>query len=103
MNKESNIFTLSFAVILVVLVATILAVTSEVLKPRQVKNKSDKKMINILSAIHVQANRDNAKQEYAKYIFDETLIDYKGNILEGSAFDVNILLQYKDKTLSYHI
>ena len=44
-------------------------------------------MINILSAIHVQANRDNAKQEYAKYIFNETLIDYQGNVLEGSAFD----------------
>ena len=54
MNKESNIFTLLFAVILVVLVATVLAVTSEVLKPRQEKNLSDKKMINILSAIHIK-------------------------------------------------
>jgi Na+-transporting NADH:ubiquinone oxidoreductase subunit C len=100
MNKESNLYTFTFAIIMVLVVGTILALTSEVLQPRKQQNAKDKKMIDILSAIGVDVNRSAAKEKYAKYIVDETIINNKGDVIEGSAFDIDVLFQYRDKTLS---
>ncbi|MBF25975.1 MAG: NADH:ubiquinone reductase (Na(+)-transporting) subunit C [Flavobacteriales bacterium] len=99
MNKESNLYTFLFAIIMVLVVGTVLAVTSEVLQPRKKQNAADKKMIDILSAIGVDATRNNAKEKYTEYIYDASIIDYKGNLIEGSAFDIDVLFQYRDKTL----
>ena len=100
MNKDSNLYTFTFAIIMVLVVGTLLAVTSEVLQPRKKQNKADKKMIDILSAIGVETNRVDAKKQYSKYIVEETIINNKGQEIEGSAFEVDILFQYRDKTLS---
>lgn len=100
MNKESNIFTFSFAIIMVLIVGTILAVTSEFLMPQKLKNQKDKKMIDILSAINIEANRNNAQNTYNEFIYDEVIINNQGEIIEGSAFDVDVLFQNRDKTLS---
>ena len=62
---------------MVFVVGTILAVTSEALQPRKKQNAADKKMIDILSAIGVDATRSQAKEEYDKYIVDETIIIIK--------------------------
>ena len=99
MNKESNIFTFTFAIIMVLIVGTVLAVTSEVLKPRKIKNEKDKKMIDILSAINVDATRINAQEQYTKFIYDESVINNKGELIEGSAFEVDVLFQNRDKTI----
>jgi len=99
MNKESNIYTFTFAVIMVLVVGVVLAVTSEILQPRKKKNQADKKMIDILSAIGVDATRLNASEKYAEYIYDETIINHQGATLQGSAFDIDVLFQYRDKTL----
>ena len=99
MNKESNLYTFSFAILMVLVIGIGLAVTSELLQPMKKKNKADKKMIDILSAIGVDADRTNANEKYAEYIYDETIIDYQGHIIKGSAFDIDVLFQYRDKTL----
>ena len=62
MNKQGNIYTFSFAIIMVLIVGTVLAVTSEVLQPLKIQNTADKKMIDILSAIGVDATRMNASE-----------------------------------------
>lgn len=100
MNKESNLYTFTFAVVMVLIVGTILAVTSEVLQPRKKQNTADKKMIDILSAIGVDASRVDANDKYTQYIYGSTVIDFKGNVIAGNAFDIDILFQYRDKTLS---
>ena len=100
MNKESNLYTFTFAIIMVLVVGTILAVTSEVLQPRKKQNAADKKMIDILSAIGVDATRSQAKEEYDKYIVDETIINNKGEIIDGLAFNIDVLFQFRDKTLT---
>ena len=99
MNKESNIYTFSFAIVMVLIIGTALAFTSEILQPRKKQNAADKKMIDILSAIKIDVTRDNASDKYSEYIYDEVIIDYKGNVIEGSAFDIDVLFQYRDKTL----
>ena len=100
MNKESNLYTFTFAIIMVFVVGTILAVTSEALQPRKKQNAADKKMIDILSAIGVDATRSQAKEEYDKYIVDETIINNKGEIIDGLAFNIDVLFQFRDKTLT---
>ena len=99
MNKESNLYTFSFAILMVLVIGIGLAVTSESLQPMKKKNKADKKMIDILSAIGVDATRTNANEKYAEYIYDETIIDYQGYIIKGNAFDIDVLFQYRDKNL----
>ncbi|RPG60460.1 MAG: NADH:ubiquinone reductase (Na(+)-transporting) subunit C [Flavobacteriales bacterium TMED191] len=100
MNKETNLYTFTFAIIMVLVVGTILAVTSEVLQPRKKQNATDKKMIDILSAIGVNASRSKAQEEYNKYIVNETIINNQGEIIDGLAFNIDVLFQYRDKTLS---
>ena len=85
---------------MVLIVGTILAVTSETLQPRKKQNQADKKMIDILSAIGITSSRSNAKNQYEKYIVEETIINNKGEQIEGSAFQIDVLFQYRDKTLS---
>ena len=46
MNKESNLYTFTFAIIMVLVVGTALALTSEVLQPMKKQNTADKKMID---------------------------------------------------------
>ena len=91
MNKESNIYTFTFAIIMVLVVGVLLAVTSEVLQPKKKQNKADKKMIDILSAIGVDATRVNAKEKYDEYIYDAIIINNNGDVIEGSAFNIDVL------------
>ncbi len=96
-NKNSNKYTFSFAVAMVAVVGTLLAVASQGLKSRQDKNATDKKMINILSAINVEATRANAQEMYKKYIVDSKIIS--GKDLSANPFDVDIKKEFRDKNL----
>ena len=75
MNKESNLYTFTFAIIMVLVVGTALALTSEVLQPMKKQNAADKKMIDILSAIGLNVSRSDAKSEFEKYITGQTVIN----------------------------
>jgi len=53
-----------------------------------------------LSAINVDATRDNAEEQYNKYIYSSMVIDHDGGLLEEEdAFKIDVLFQYRDKTL----
>ena len=97
-DKNSNGYTFSFAIVMVVVVGTLLAVASQGLKTRQDKNATDKKMISILSAINVEATRANAQEMYDKYVVDSKII--AGKDLSAEAFDVDIKKEFRDKKLA---
>lgn len=96
-NKNSNKYTFTFAVVMVAVVGTLLAVASQGLKSRQDKNATDKKMINILSAINVEATRANAQEMYKRYVVDSKII--AGKDLSANPFDVDIKKEFRDKNL----
>lgn len=113
-NKDSNGYTFGFAIAMVVVVGTILSLLAIGLKPYRDANGVQKKQLEILSAfIDLDANkisRKNVKDEFAKYVnLDDAVVlnsngqvidgvfDQKGNIIKGSAFDVDIQTEYKDK------
>ncbi|MDR3338603.1 MAG: NADH:ubiquinone reductase (Na(+)-transporting) subunit C [Candidatus Symbiothrix sp.] len=87
MNKEGNTYTLIYSVVIVVLVALLLAVTSQTLRPKQAQNEAIDKIRQILTSINLSSTNSNAEQLYKEYITDAYLVDAQGNRTEGDAFD----------------
>ena len=97
-DKNSNSYTFGFAILMVIVVGSLLAVASQGLKTRQEKNATDKKMMSILSAININATRENAKEMYNKYVIDSKIIS--GKDLNAEAFNVDIKKEFRDKNIS---
>ena len=83
---------------MVFIVGSLLALASQGLKARQEKNATDKKMMSILSAINIDATRENAKEMYNKYVKDSKIIS--GKDLSANAFDIDIKKEFRDKNIS---
>jgi len=96
-DKNSNSYTFGFAVLMVFVVGSLLALASQGLKSRQEKNATDKKMMSILSAINIDATRENAQELYNKYVIDSKIIS--GKDLSADAFDVDIKKEFRDKNI----
>ncbi|MFT6997625.1 MAG: Na+-transporting NADH:ubiquinone oxidoreductase subunit C [Cryomorphaceae bacterium] len=110
-NKNSNAFTFVFAIIMVVVVGSVLSFAAISLKPLQVKNNIDKKMINILTSIGVEADRTNAKKIFYANITARYILNSNGEIIstrEGEVestdredpFNVDIKKEFRDPTLT---
>ena len=97
-DKNSNAYTFGFAILMVIVVGSLLAVASQGLKTRQQKNATDKKMMSILSAINIDATRENAQEMYNKYVIDSKIIS--GKDLNAEAFNVDIKKEFRDKNIS---
>ena len=97
-DKNSNAYTFGFAILMVIVVGSLLAVASQGLKTRQEKNATDKKMMSILSAINIDATRENAQEMYNKYVIDSKIIS--GKDLNAEAFNVDIKKEFRDKNIS---
>lgn len=78
-NKNSNAYTFFFAIAMVVVVGVVLALLSQSLKPLQQQNDATKKKMDILGAIQVDANRDNAQELFEQYVSRRVAVDYDGN------------------------
>ena len=97
-DKNSNAYTFGFAILMVIVVGSLLAIASQGLKTRQDKNATDKKMMSILSAINIDATRENAQELYNKYVIDSKII--AGKDLSAEAFNVDIKKEFRDKNIS---
>lgn len=95
MNVNKNSYTIGFASVMVIIVAALLAYTSISLTPYQDRNIELEKKQNILQSVGVKVERDNSEIIYSQYIKEELIIDDKGNVLDGSAFDVDLGVEVK--------
>lgn len=95
MNVNKNSYTIGFASVMVIIVAALLAYTSISLTPYQDRNIELEKKQNILQSVGVEVERDNSEIIYSQYIKEELILDDKGNILDGSAFDVDLGVEVK--------
>lgn len=98
-NKNSTVYTFGFATAMVVIVGTSLAYTSLSLKERQDANSADKKMMDILGAIGVDANRSNASEIFAEYVVERVAIDLDGR----QVISVQSVVDPTDKTDPFSI
>ena len=84
-NKDSNSYTISFAIILVVIVGGLLAFVSTSLKPLQQSNVKNEKKQNILNSLPgISFERSEAKGNFNKYVKKRLILDYKGKVVDGS-------------------
>jgi Na+-transporting NADH:ubiquinone oxidoreductase subunit C len=102
LNRNSNGFTFGFAIAMVVVVGATLAILVQFLRPYQIKNDRDKKMISILGAINVEADRQNAQELYNQYIIESHVLNSSGMIVESEtpAFEIDKKKEFRDKTIS---
>ncbi len=80
MDKNSNIYTFIFAIVMVVIIAAGLAFTATTLKPIQAENIKKEKMQNIISTIGVVASRDESAQLFKKYIKKQLVLKSDGSV-----------------------
>ena len=83
MNRDSNIYTFLFVGIMIVGIASILAYTSQTLKPMQDENVKNEKMQNILSTVGINVSREDAEESYSKYITQELALKMDGTVNES--------------------
>ncbi len=95
MNKQSNTYTIIYISVLVCVVGAVLAWVALALKPKQDDNIKIDKMQQMLSAIRVTSDKDNAISLYEKYVVDSYIVNDKGERLNGEAFDVTIANEVK--------
>ena len=72
---------------MVVLVAVLLAFTSESLRDFQKKNEANDKRQQILRSVKVSVTNDQTEAKYNELIKESFLVDDKGQKVEGNAFD----------------
>jgi Na+-transporting NADH:ubiquinone oxidoreductase subunit C len=96
MKVQSNSYTFLYSTIVVLIVATGLAIFSTALRPAQNKNVEIEKKQNILTSLRVQSDRTNAVQLYSEYIKDGYILNYKGEKVSGiDPFTVNLREEMK--------
>ncbi|TBW30384.1 Na(+)-translocating NADH-quinone reductase subunit C [Gramella sp. KN1008] len=96
-NKtNSNGYTFMFAVVMVVVVASVLAFAATSLKPTQQENVRREKMQNILATVGIETSREGAQEQYDKYIVEELALDSNGEVDESAnAFEVDLAKELK--------
>ncbi len=101
-NKtNTNAYTFMFAVIMVIVVASVLAFTATSLQPIQNVNVREEKMQNILATVGVDSvevdgqkvalSRDMVEEYYNKFITEAVALKSDGSVAEGvNAFKVDL-------------
>ena len=96
MNRDSNAYTFIFATVMVIVVAASLAIAATSLKPMQNENVRKEKMQNILSTIGVEVEREQAEEEFNKYIKEQISLTADGSIDENvNAFNIDLAKELK--------
>jgi len=89
MNRDSNTYTILYASVMVVLVALLLAFTSESLRSYQKENEANDKRQQILRAVNVSVSGAETVKRYNELIKESFLVNEQGQRVEGDAFTVD--------------
>ncbi len=91
MDTNSNKYTFVYAIILVVVVATILTLVAVNLQPLQQKNIELEKKKNILAAFNVKSTPENVESLYDKFIVESFAVNSEGEKnTEIDAFNIKL-------------
>ena len=94
-NKQGNIYTLIYIVVLVVIVGTVLTITAMSLKSKQDVNADADKMKQILASVHLSANDEDVTHLYDQYITSTLVVNSKGNVIGDDAFAIDVQAESK--------
>lgn len=96
-NKQSNVYTIIYITVMVVVVGAALAFTAMGLKDRQQENADADKMKQILESVHVATQRATVVEIFNKTVTSQLIVNDLGDVLaEGpEAFNVDVAAQAK--------
>lgn len=94
MNRNSNVYTVVYAAVMVIVVAAVLAFTALTLRPAQAENVMVEKQRQILNSINVASTAKNASELYSQYITESFVVDLNGQKVAGDAFKINVKSEY---------
>lgn len=94
-NKQSNVYTIIYIVVLVVAVGAALALVAMSLKPLQKANEDADKMRQILASVHIVPGDGEILSDFDRYITSQTVVNYKGEVIGDDAFSVDVAAQSK--------
>ena len=96
-NKESNVYTVVYAAVLVVVVGFALALVYQALRPAQLENIANDTKKQILAAALIYPTGDESIGSlYDSHIKESYCVDSKGDIVEAtSAFDIDMASEVK--------
>ncbi len=83
----SNKYIFVYITVLVVVIASVLALTATLLQPKQDDNRKIEKMQGILNAVGIEASVENAISIYKQYVIEEILVNSSGEILGSFSGD----------------
>ena len=87
-NTNSNVYTVVYASVMVIIAALLLAFVASVLKDKQDANVANDKRGQILSSLNIR-NVEDVTGEYQKVILNDLVLDVNGKVLqEKGGFDV---------------
>lgn len=95
MNKQSNIYTIVYIIVMVVVVGAALAFTAMSLKDRQQANADNDKRRQILSSVNITADAADLTQEFDKYITGQVVVNAQGDSVGSDAFSIKMEQQVK--------
>ena len=96
MKEFSNKYIFIFSSVMVIAVATLLALAATLLQPRQLKNLEIEKKKSMLESIGIPSVRQTTEALYDKYIKESFVLNYKGEVVPGvDAFDVVLSVEQK--------
>lgn len=95
-NKQSNVYTIVYITVMVLIVGTALAFTAMSLKDKQVENANADKMKQILSSVHIASDRADVVSDYNRYITSSLVVNDRGEEIDGvEAFSVDVAAEAK--------
>lgn len=94
-NKQSNIYTIIYVTVLVVVVGAALAFTALSLKPLQVDNANADKMRQILASVHISPAQGEIINDFNRYIVAQPVLNDRGDVVGDDAFSIDLSRQIK--------
>ena len=94
-NKQSNLYTIIYIVVLAVVVGAALAFTSLQLADKQRQNADVDKMRQILAAARITPPSDSVMQAFSQFIIRQEVVNSQGENIPGDAFDIDVAAQSK--------
>lgn len=91
LDRDSNAYTVIYAAVMVLLVAVLLAFTSQSLRGFQQKNEENDKRQQILRSINVNVSSSEAEAKYNELIKEAFMVNQDGQKVEGDAFSADVV------------
>ena len=98
MNRQSNLYTIIYSTVLVLVVGVVLSVVYQALRPQQLENiANDTKRQILASARIAPENGESVAQLFDSHISERNIVNSKGEKIDGNTdpFKVNVAMEVK--------